>query len=86
VKIVLRAVASAPMLKRKNFKIGAKEPFVALKPYLRKLLQLDASTPLFLFLHQSFAPGPDDCFGDLLQCFGTKDELIIYYSLVEAWG
>lgn len=94
VKIQLHAVGSAPMLKKTGFLIDAREPFVAVKPHLRKMLQLDASAPLFLYVNQSFSPGPDDKFGDLLRCFGTKvptksgvkEELILYYGIMESWG
>jgi hypothetical protein len=41
---------------------------------------------LFLYLHQSFVPSPEDLIGDLFDLFSVRNELILHYSLQEAWG
>ena len=41
---------------------------------------------LFLYLHQSFVPSPEDLIGDLDDLFSVRGELILHYSLQEAWG
>ena len=41
---------------------------------------------LFLYINAAFVPSPDERIGDLYDCFGVRGELVIHYSLQEAWG
>jgi ubiquitin-like protein ATG12 len=97
VKIHFVAVGSAPILKRHKFQISADQRFAAVHIFLRKLLKLpdpqgagDAmSSPvpnLFLYCHSAFCPAPDQLLGELRDVFAVRDELVIHYSLQEAWG
>ena len=86
VKIHFIAVGSAPLMKKSKFQIPGKESFGSLQLKMRKLLQLTDSSPLFLYLHQSFVPSPEDLIGDLGDLFSVRGELKIHYSLQEAWG
>lgn len=42
--------------------------------------------PLFLYCNSAFVPSPEERLGDLRDCFSVRDELVIHYSLQEAWG
>ena len=86
VKIHFIAVGSAPLMKKSKFQIPGKEPFGSLQLKMRKMLQLTDSSQLFLYLHQSFVPSPEDLVGDLGDLFCVRGELKIHYSLQEAWG
>ena len=87
VKIHFVAVGSAPILKRTKFQIAATERFAAVHVFLRKLLQLnDSSANLFLYCHSAFCPSPDQLIGELRDAFAVREELVIHYSLQEAWG
>lgn len=96
VKVHFVAVGSAPLMKKAKFLISPKESFSRLQEKLTKMLQLkDSSSPnnktkstnhLFLYLHQSFVPSPEDLIGDLNDLFCVRGELILHYSLQEAWG
>jgi len=101
IKVHFVAVGSAPLMKKNKFLIAAKEPFSTLQDKLSKMLQIkenkDAITTLssdnsnsrsnlFLYLHQSFVPSPEDLVGDLSDLFSVRGELILHYSLQEAWG
>jgi ubiquitin-like protein ATG12 len=44
------------------------------------------SSSLFLYVNSAFVPSPTEQIGDLYDCFGMRDELVIHYSLQEAWG
>eukprot|EP00952_Eustigmatos_sp_NYUAD-ZCMA_P004161 18308-Eustigmatos_ZCMA.PRE.1 len=61
-------VGNAPQLDARNKsnkrQINAADPFRAIYPALRTLLRLDKSVPLFVFVNNSFSPGPDEKFGD----------------------
>ncbi len=88
-KVHFVAVGSAPIMKRSKFLISPKESFARLQEKLSKMLQLNdkaSSNHLFLYLHQSFVPSPEDLIGDLHDLFNVRDELILHYSLQEAWG
>jgi ubiquitin-like protein ATG12 len=45
-----------------------------------------SSASLFLYVNSAFVPSPTEQIGDLYDCFGMREELVIHYSLQEAWG
>jgi ubiquitin-like protein ATG12 len=45
-----------------------------------------SSSNLFLYCHSAFVPSPDHLMGELRDSFAVRDELVIHYSLQEAWG
>lgn len=86
VKVHLVAVGSAPLLKQTKFQLPAEYQVAALSVRLRKLLHLDPSASLFLYCQSSFVPGLEAKLGDLRDSFAVREELVIHYSLQEAWG
>ena len=80
------------MMKKTKFLISPQESFARLQEKLSKMLQLNKessptnSNSLFLYLHQSFVPSPEDFIGDLHDLFSVRGELVLHYSLQEAWG
>ena len=92
IKVHLVAVGSAPILKKSKFLMNADDRFVVAIDFLRKLLKLSsgaggaASASLFLYVNAAFVPSPDERIGDLFDCFGIRGELVLHYSLQEAWG
>lgn len=85
VKVHFVAVGSAPIMKKTKFQIGADQRFAAVTSFLRKMLKLKGSS-LFLYCNSAFVPAPDELVGDLNDCFSVRGELVIHYSLQEAWG
>ena len=81
VKVHFMAVGSAPMMKKTKFLIGANQPFSSVIAFLRKMLKMGNESSLFLYCNSAFAPGPDECVGDLRDCFSIRGELVINYSL-----
>lgn len=45
-----------------------------------------SASSLFLYVNSAFVPSPDERLGDLFDCFGVRGELVVHYSLQEAWG
>jgi ubiquitin-like protein ATG12 len=45
-----------------------------------------SSNNLFLYCHSAFVPSPDHLVGELRESFAVRDELVVHYSLQEAWG
>ena len=86
VKVHFVAVGSAPIMKKTKFQIGADQRFVSVHAFLRKVLKLQGEHSLFLYLSSAFCPGPEELVGDLNECFAKRGELVIHYSLQEAWG
>lgn len=87
VKVHFVAVGSAPIMKKTKFLIGASQRFSSVTAFLRKMLKLaGGGSSLFLYCNSAFVPGPDELVGDLRDCFHVGGELIIHYSLQEAWG
>eukprot|EP00549_Striatella_unipunctata_P003550 CAMPEP_0118708332 /NCGR_PEP_ID=MMETSP0800-20121206/21811_1 /TAXON_ID=210618 ORGANISM="Striatella unipunctata, Strain CCMP2910" /NCGR_SAMPLE_ID=MMETSP0800 /ASSEMBLY_ACC=CAM_ASM_000638 /LENGTH=108 /DNA_ID=CAMNT_0006611479 /DNA_START=132 /DNA_END=458 /DNA_ORIENTATION=+ len=86
VKVHFCAVGSAPLMKKNKFQIGSEQSFSAVTGFLRRMLKLDAGASLFLYCNSAFCPGPDEALSDLDDCFSIRGELVINYSLQEAWG
>ena len=102
IKVHLVAVGSAPILKKSKFLMNRTDNFGVAVSFLRKRLKLGdtnnnsgssstatTSTPsssLFLYINSAFVPCPTEQIGDLYDCFGMREELVIHYSLQEAWG
>jgi ubiquitin-like protein ATG12 len=87
VKVHFVAVGSAPLMKKTKFQISADQRFAAVISFLRKMLKLtDSGSSLFLYCNSAFMPSPDELLRDLNECFSIRGELVIHYSLQEAWG
>mmetsp|Transcript_68073 Transcript_68073/g.76216 ORF Transcript_68073/g.76216 Transcript_68073/m.76216 type:complete len:115 (+) Transcript_68073:96-440(+) len=86
IKVHFVSVGSAPILKKTKFQISADQRFASVHAFLRKVLRLQVGDSLFLYLHAAFCPGPEELVGDLNECFSKRGELVIHYSLQQAWG
>ena len=102
IKVHLVAVGSAPILKKSKFLMNADDRFAVAIAFLRKVLKLSTassstsssvsntlgtkSSSLFPYVNAAFVPSPDERIGDLFDCFGSRGELVVHYSLQEAWG
>jgi len=85
IKVHLVAVGSAPILKKSKFLMNRNDKFAVANTFLRKILKLQ-STSVFLYINAAFVPAPDELLGNLYDCFNVRGELVIHYSLQEAWG
>lgn len=86
IKVHFVSVGSAPILKKTKFQISADQRFASVYAFLRKVLKLQVGDSLFLYLQAAFCPGPEELVGDLNECFSRRGELVIHYSLQQAWG
>lgn len=86
VKVHFVAVGSAPIMRKTKFLISADQRFSSVAAFLQKMLKLSSGSSLFLYCCQAFVPGPESLVGDLRDCFSIREELVIHYSLQEAWG
>jgi len=88
VRIRLKAVGNAPILKQKKFYIGSNERVSVLRTFLQKQLKLANDSDLFLYCNSAFAPTLDQTIGELHESFKehTTQDLIIDYGTVGAYG
>lgn len=85
-KIHFVPVGSAPLMKKTKFAIASDQRFSSVTTFLRKMLKLSGTGgSLFLYIN-CFVPSPDQLVGDLDECFSVRGELVVHYSLQEAWG
>jgi hypothetical protein len=71
---------------------GADQKFAAVTAFVTRTIKRPS---VFLYCTSCFCPSPDENLGDLRDCFAlpsadgkdaARGELIIHYSLQEAWG
>lgn len=86
VKLHFKAVGNAPIMRKAKFMIGGDERFSAVAGFLRDQLKLSESDRLFLYCDSAFTPSPDEPLRDLYECFGSRGELIVNYSMTGAYG
>lgn len=86
IKVHFVSVGSAPIMKKTKFQISSNQRFASVHIFLRKVLKLQSGESLFLYLHAAFCPGPGELLGDLNETFSKRGELVIHYSLQQAWG
>lgn len=80
--------------------MNSNDEFAVAIAFVRKLLKMStaggassssagakvSASSLFLYVNAAFVPSPDERIGDVFACFGVRGELVIHYSLQEAWG
>ncbi|KAI1141379.1 ubiquitin-like autophagy protein Apg12 [Hypoxylon sp. FL0543] len=87
IRVRFKAVGSAPQLKQEVRRISATQKFEAVVSHLRKLLRLNPTDGLFLYVNSAFAPALDEVVGNLHRCFkDSNDQLIVVYSITPAFG
>lgn len=89
VTVHLRAVGDAPILKNKKYTLDASHDIAWLTQTMRnKLLKLEPSQSLFLYISQTFSPSPDHTLDVLRNSYSLEqsNELVIHYSTTQAWG
>jgi hypothetical protein len=65
---------------------AADQRFAAVTAFVAKMINRGS---VFLYCGSCFCPGPDERVGDLRDCFALDSaggELVVHYSLQEAWG
>ncbi|KAK8195879.1 Ubiquitin-like protein [Zalaria obscura] len=87
-KITVRfnALPATPALRQPRFKISSTQRFEAVVRFLRRKLALKDHESVFCYVNSVFAPGLDEGVGNLWRCFKTGDELVVAYSVTQAFG
>ncbi|PHH54935.1 Ubiquitin-like protein ATG12 [Ceratocystis fimbriata CBS 114723] len=88
-KVVVRfkSVGAAPAPRHEVCKISATQNFEAVVVFLRRMLKVQQSDSLFLYVNSAFAPSLDEVVGNLHRCFKNgQDQLVVAYSVTPAFG
>ncbi|EGP88461.1 unnamed protein product [Zymoseptoria tritici ST99CH_1A5] len=86
VTIRLSPLPNTPQLKQPRFKCSSNQRFEYIVRFLRKKLGVKDHESVFCYVNSVFAPGLDEGVGNLWRCFKTGDELVVSYSVTQAFG
>ena len=86
VDVLLRPTGDAPILKKKKWQVDTTRTVEWVIGFLRKVLKLEPSDSLFLYINQAFAPSPDRQIGLLYDNFSSDGKLVLHYAKSQAWG
>ncbi|KXL47470.1 MAG: hypothetical protein FE78DRAFT_144002 [Acidomyces sp. 'richmondensis'] len=86
VTIRLSPLPNTPQLRQPRFKCSSNKRFEVVVRSLRRKLGLQEHESVFCYVNSVFAPGLDEGVGNLWRCFKTGDELVVNYSVMQAFG
>ncbi|XP_047217883.1 ubiquitin-like protein ATG12 isoform X1 [Girardinichthys multiradiatus] len=86
IDVLLKAVGDTPIMKTKKWAVDRGRTVQSLAQFISRFLKLDANEQLFIYVHQSFAPSPDQEVGVLFDCFASDGKLVLHYCKSQAWG
>ncbi|KAK6397827.1 hypothetical protein LTR65_005075 [Meristemomyces frigidus] len=77
---------NTPQLRQPRFKCSSTQRFEAIVRFLRRKLALQDHESVFCYVNSVFAPGLDEGVGNLWRCFKVGEELVVSYSVTQAFG
>lgn len=86
VTIRLSPLPNTPQLKQPRFKCSSNQRFEHIVRFIRRKLDLKDHESVFCYVNSVFAPGLDEGVGNLWRCFKTGEELVVNYSVTQAFG
>ncbi|KAK1812283.1 Ubiquitin-like protein [Friedmanniomyces endolithicus] len=86
VTIRLSPLPNTPQLRQPRFKCSSNQRFEHIVRFLRKKVGLEDHESVFCYVNSVFSPGLDEGVGNLWRCFKTGNELIVNYSITQAFG
>nr|POF04581.1 ubiquitin-like protein atg12 [Quercus suber] len=86
VTIRLSPLPNTPALRAPRFKCATNQRFEYIVRFLRRSLRIKDHEGVFCYVNSVFAPGLDEGVGNLWRCFKTGEELVVSYSVTQAFG
>ncbi|KAK0944805.1 Ubiquitin-like protein [Friedmanniomyces endolithicus] len=86
VTIRLSPLPNTPQLRQPRFKCSSNQRFEHIVRFLRKKVGLQDHESVFCYVNSVFSPGLDEGVGNLWRCFKTGNELVVNYSITQAFG
>ncbi|KAF2172847.1 hypothetical protein M409DRAFT_35404 [Zasmidium cellare ATCC 36951] len=88
-KVIVRLspLPNTPQLKQPRFTCSSNQRFEYIVNFVRRKLGLKANEgTVFCYVNSVFAPRLDEGVGNLWRCFKVNDELVVNYSITQAFG
>lgn len=84
----LKAIGSIHQVSPNTVSFAPESPFAVVPQYIRRKLDIDQNSQLWCYIGNAFTPAMDDHLITLATLYpaATKNELIVTYSAVEAFG
>ncbi|KAL5247597.1 hypothetical protein ACHWQZ_G019466 [Mnemiopsis leidyi] len=86
IAVVLRNVGNAPILQKQKYNVDKNKTVKWMSNWIKGKLKLQENEQVILYIAQQFAPPIDQHVGNLFDCFGTNDKLVVQYATQPAWG
>ncbi|EME89515.1 uncharacterized protein MYCFIDRAFT_128222 [Pseudocercospora fijiensis CIRAD86] len=86
VTIRLTPLPNTPALKVPRFKCSSHQRFEYIVKFLRRKLGVKDFESVFCYVNSVFAPGLDEGVGNLWRCFKVGEDLVVSYSVTQAFG
>ncbi|KAF7185184.1 Ubiquitin-like protein ATG12 [Pseudocercospora fuligena] len=86
ITVRLSPLPNTPALKQPRFKCSSHQRFEYIVRFLRRKLQLKDHESVFCYVNSVFAPGLDEGVGNLWRCFKVGEDLVVSYSITQAFG
>lgn len=88
IEIFLKNTGNAPVIKDNKTKwlVRASAKVSDISKLVVKILKLDPSQSIFIYVNQSFAPTLDQTVQNLFDCYECDKKLVLYYATTQAWG
>lgn len=86
IEVIFRNTGGAPIMSQTKWAVNPTSTVSDVIALIRKYLNLDPQTSLFIYVNQSFAPALDQTFQNLLDCYESDKKLVLYYATTQAWG
>ncbi|KAL1306172.1 hypothetical protein AAFC00_004275 [Neodothiora populina] len=86
ITIHLKSLPNTPAMKQPRFKCDSLRNFEYVVLFLRRRLKVKDDESVCCYINSVFAPGLDEGIGNLWRCFKINDELVVSYSLTQAFG
>ncbi|QIX01914.1 hypothetical protein AMS68_007431 [Peltaster fructicola] len=86
VTIHFKPLPNTPQLRQPRQKCSSNQRFESIVRALRRKLALKDHESVFCYINSVFAPGLDEGVANLWRCFKVGDELVVNYSITQAFG
>lgn len=88
IDIFFKNTGNAPVIRdnKTKWKVKPSTKLSEISNLLVKILKLDTSQSIFIYVNQSFAPSLDQTIQNLYDCYECDKRLVLYYATTQAWG
>lgn len=86
IEVLFKSTGNAPIMKKTKWAVLKTQNVSSTIAFIRKYLKLDATTSIFVYVNQTFAPPLDQTIQNLYDCYESGGKLVLHYAILQAWG